>query len=186
MTDHLIGYWVIDAVEEHATEHYGKVYLRFMEDGLVQWGYAKPDKICVQSFYYRIKDGVVVTVLSPNPREERTPYLITPDGKLKLSYSYYDTLWARTTEQAFFTKMGTGGSRIQKCPGLITWHTFANRPTFISGVRRKATVCLRSLLSIPMPFGRFGNIHERDLLLVPPEGFQVHSGTRCYSQSHLQ
>ncbi len=103
-----------------------------MEDGLVQWGYAKPDKICVQSFYYRIKDGVVVTVLSPNPREERTPYLITPDGKLKLSYSYYDTLWARTTEQAFFTD----GDRWEPDPEM-------SRPDYMAYLRQPPNVYQR-------------------------------------------
>lgn len=103
MNTHLTGYWIIDSVEEFAPEYYGQIYLRFTENNLLQWGYEKPEKICVVSFNYWLEDESIVTVLPPNPRKEFTPYSITPDGKLKLMYSNYETLWAKTTEQPFFT-----------------------------------------------------------------------------------
>lgn len=103
MNNHLLGYWIIDSVEEYAPEYYGQIYLRFTDNGLLQWGYEKPRRICVVSFNYWLEDESIVTVLPPNPRKEFTPYSITPDGKLKLAYSNYETLWAKTTEQSFFT-----------------------------------------------------------------------------------
>jgi Ankyrin repeats (3 copies) len=103
LINHLIGYWIIDSVEEFAPEYYGQIYLRFTGNNLLQWGYEKPEKICVVSFNYWVEGESIVTVLPPNPRKEFTPYSITPDGQLKLTYSNYETLWARTTEQTFFT-----------------------------------------------------------------------------------
>ena len=103
MNKHLVGYWMIDSVEEHAPEYYAQVCLHFTGDGLLQWGYEKPEKICVVSFQYWVEGDFIVTVLSHNPRKEFTPYSFTPDGKLRLVYSNYETVWVRTAEQAFFT-----------------------------------------------------------------------------------
>jgi hypothetical protein len=114
-SNQLIGYWVIDSVREHAPEYYAEVCLHFTDDGLLQWGYEKPEKICVLTFQYVREADSIVTVLPPNPRKEHTPYHITHDGRLRLVYSGYETVWVRTTERAFFNS----GARWEPDPTLI-------------------------------------------------------------------
>jgi hypothetical protein len=132
LNNHLIGYWVIDSVEEYAPEYYGSVYLHFTNDNLLQWGYEKPDRICVVSFNYLLEGESIVTVLPPNPRKEFTPYSIMPDGKLKLTYGNYETIWAKTKEQAFFTSK----DRWEPDPTMI-------RPDYIASLQLPASVYQR-------------------------------------------
>ncbi len=98
----LVGYWVIDSAPENTSEAYGEIYLRFTEDGLLQWGYENQWRICVLSFDYWTDDKNIITVCPPNPRTEYTPYSFTNDEKLKIRYSNYETVWKRTDKQDFF------------------------------------------------------------------------------------
>ena len=128
VNNHLVGYWVIDTVEEGAPEYYARVHLHITGDGLLQWGYEKPDRICVVSFRYWAEGDSIVTALPPNPRKEFTPYTITSDGKLRLVYSSYETVWVRTTEQLFFSSE----ARQESDPTLI-------RPDYMASLQLPPT-----------------------------------------------
>jgi hypothetical protein len=98
----LVGYWIIESAPESSPEGAGEIYLRFTENGLLQWGYENQWRICVISYDYWIEKESIGTVCLPNPRKEFTPYSISEDGKLKLAYSNYDTVWVKTNKQEFF------------------------------------------------------------------------------------
>lgn len=100
--DNLIGYWKIDSAPENTSEAYGEIYLRFTEDGLLQWGYENQWRICVLSFNYWTDDNNIITVCPPNPRTEYTPFSIINDKKLEVRYSNYETVWEKTSKQDFF------------------------------------------------------------------------------------
>lgn len=92
----LIGYWASE------TQFNSLVYIRFTESGLLQWGYENEWRICNISHKYWSENGNIGTVCSPNPRKELTPYTITVDGILKLSYSNRETIWTKAEKQEFF------------------------------------------------------------------------------------
>lgn len=98
----LTGYWLIESAPEDSTEGSGEVYLRFTDDGLLQWGYENQWRICVISYNFRVENNKILTVCPPNPREEFSPFIFTEDGKLKLFYSNYETIWSRTDKKNFF------------------------------------------------------------------------------------
>ncbi len=100
--NNLVGCWIIDSAPENTGEVAGEVYLRFTENGLLQWGYENQWRICVISHDYWIEGESIGTICPPNPRKEFTPYSIIPDGKLRLAYSNYETIWAKTEKQEFF------------------------------------------------------------------------------------
>jgi len=179
LNSHLIGYWIIDSVEEYAPEYYGQIYLRFTDDNLLQWGYEKPDKICVLSFNYWVEDESIITVLPPNPRREFTPYLIMTDGKLKLTYRNYDTLWAKTTERAFFTSE----ARWEPDPTMI-------RPDYMSLLQQPPSVYQRQaaeyegvspqlVINTDALLESLG-VFISDVWFIPLRRFQIHSGAGRY------
>jgi hypothetical protein len=92
----LIGYWSSES------EFGSTVYIRFTEDGLLQWGYENEWRICNISHNYRIENETLATICPPNPRKEFTPYTISPDGVLKFIYTNRETIWKRAEKQAFF------------------------------------------------------------------------------------
>jgi hypothetical protein len=99
----LTGYWAYEPSQGNIAGHSSAEYLFFSENDLLQWGYENPDKICVISFNYKIDPQFIKTVMLPNPREESTPYLVTPDGQLKIWFSHYETVWVKTGKKEFFT-----------------------------------------------------------------------------------
>lgn len=98
----MVGYWIIASAPENTSEAHGEIYLRFTENGLLQWGYENQSRICVISHDYWIENQNIGTICAPNPRKEFTPFSITNDGKLTLAYSNYETIWTETGKQKFF------------------------------------------------------------------------------------
>ncbi len=68
----------------------------------MQWGYENQWRICVTSYDYWVEKESIGTICPPNPRKEITPYSISENEKLKLAYSNYETIWAKTNKQEFF------------------------------------------------------------------------------------
>jgi hypothetical protein len=98
----LVGYWAITDAPNNTPEASGNIYLRFTDNGLLQWGYENQRSNCVISFQYWIDGGNVVTIREPQPRKEYTPFSISTNGKLELQYSYYETTWVKAKKQDFF------------------------------------------------------------------------------------
>lgn len=96
--DDLVGYWSFAS----ETESNWQVYLRFTENGLLQWGYENEWLICNISHNYWIENENIGTICLPNPRKEFTPYSITADGLLKLTYTNRETVWEKAEKQGFF------------------------------------------------------------------------------------
>lgn len=125
--NNLIGYWLIESAPKDSTEGSGEVYLRFTDDGLLQWGYENQWRICVISHNYRIENNKILTICPPNPREESSSFVITEDGKLKLFYSNYETIWVKTDKKNFFD------SKEIWDPGIL----FERQEDYISLLNRK-------------------------------------------------
>ena len=98
----IVGYWLIESAPDDSSERAGEVYLHFTEDNVLQWGYENRWRICVISYNYQIECNYIQTTCPPNTRKEFSEFSFTKDGKLKLFYSNYETIWVKTHKQDFF------------------------------------------------------------------------------------
>lgn len=80
----LVGTWVSDPEDPDGMREFGRATLEFEEDGQLTYtahAHGKDQKIFLT---FRVEDGALVTNQPSSPREERTAYSISPDGKLSL------------------------------------------------------------------------------------------------------
>jgi hypothetical protein len=91
----LLGTWIINPDDERAVREYGRVSLRFTNDGrLIHTIHdsASDQKLLLS---YRVEGDTLVTNQPSAPREERTPFLLTPDGRLILSFGGVQSTYVR-------------------------------------------------------------------------------------------
>lgn len=94
----LVGYWAFAS----ETQFNSQIYIRFTENGLLQWGFENECNICVMPHNYWTENTRIGTICPPNSRKELTPFEIDADETLKLIYSNRETLWKRAEKQNFF------------------------------------------------------------------------------------
>jgi hypothetical protein len=82
-SQHLIGSWISEPEENEASE---KIRIDFFPDGKLTYTTIYPDKEQKIFLTYRVSNGVLITDQPSHPREEKTPFSFTPDGKLALVY----------------------------------------------------------------------------------------------------
>ena len=80
------GRWVTDPSDAEGIRRYGKVVLVFRPDGTVTYSILESRRERVILMTYRVEGSEILTNQPSSPREERTPYILTSDGKLVLSY----------------------------------------------------------------------------------------------------
>lgn len=80
----LIGTWVSDPKDNKPGSQMTK--LNFAEDGHLTFTIMDEEKDGIILLTYRIEGDILITDQPSNPREERTQFPITPEGKLVLKY----------------------------------------------------------------------------------------------------
>lgn len=80
----IIGKWITDPEDVDAVREYGQVTQEFMPDGRLIYTIHADSTDQVMYLTYRIEGGEIITDQLSDPREERTPFQVTEDGKLIL------------------------------------------------------------------------------------------------------
>lgn len=82
----LVGRWVIDPADSHVIEAFGQASLDFREDGSLIYSTLEGGRIQTMFLTYRVAGDELVTDQPSAPREERTQFRITQDGRLVLTF----------------------------------------------------------------------------------------------------
>jgi hypothetical protein len=91
----LIGTWVSDPEDEEGIRELGRATIEFTEDGRLIYVIHGEEKDQKMFLTYSADDGVLVTDQPSEPREERTAYSITSDGRLTLSFGGRRSVYIR-------------------------------------------------------------------------------------------
>lgn len=94
----LLGSWTTDPQDTESLRTYGRVSLEFDEDGNLQYTIHGEGKDQIMLLSYRVQNGVLTTNQPSEPREERTPFMLTLDGKLLLQYEGAQSRYIRSDE----------------------------------------------------------------------------------------
>jgi hypothetical protein len=78
----LIGTWRTDPNDQWSLREYGDVSLRFEKDGTLFYTVHLPIKAQIMRLTYRVDGNRLVTDQPSSPREERTEFFFTSDGRL--------------------------------------------------------------------------------------------------------
>ncbi len=90
-TNKMIGRWHTDPEDSNSLRDYGDVTLNFTEDGRLIYTIHGEVKDEIMLLSYRVENQTVVTDQPSKPREERTAFSLTPEGKLTLFYEGYQS-----------------------------------------------------------------------------------------------
>jgi hypothetical protein len=91
----LVGKWKAESSDRSSRERYGDTTLEFRPDGqLVYTERVGKDKE-VSLLTYRIEDSFIITDQPSAPREDRTAFELTNDGKLVLDYGGFRSCYVR-------------------------------------------------------------------------------------------
>ncbi|MFH0790480.1 MAG: hypothetical protein V2A64_02510 [Candidatus Omnitrophota bacterium] len=91
----LIGTWITDLQDIKSLEEFGRVTLKFKKDGRLDYIIHLEDKYQKILLVYKVENGVIITDQPSKPHEERTPYTITPEGKLLMFYNNKKVTYVR-------------------------------------------------------------------------------------------
>jgi hypothetical protein len=95
LSSQLIGRWVSDPSDVEALEVYGKVALVFGTDGSLRYILQGEQKDEIAILTYGLENGTLVTNQPSSRGEDRTPFRITPDGKLILKYGEIESRYVK-------------------------------------------------------------------------------------------
>jgi hypothetical protein len=85
MTDEgvqLVGSWRTDPSDASSLREYGDVSLRFEKGGKLVYTVHLPNREQIMHLTYRVDGNWLVTNQPSSPREERTEFCFTSDGRL--------------------------------------------------------------------------------------------------------
>jgi hypothetical protein len=91
----LLGGWVVDPGDEVARAHFGDVAMEFDPDGSLRYVIRGDEKDQVMLLRYRVEGDELVTNQPSAPREERTRFCFTSDGRLVLEYKDLNAHYVR-------------------------------------------------------------------------------------------
>jgi hypothetical protein len=94
----LVGTWISDPEDVEGLREFGRVTLDFQPDGQLTYTAHAEGKDQNIFLTFRIDDGILVTNQPTAPREERTAYSVTPDGKLVLWFGGQRSVYIRQEE----------------------------------------------------------------------------------------
>jgi hypothetical protein len=86
ISSQLIGRWVTDPTDKEAVNQFGLTTLVFTDNGELRYIIHAEGKDQIMLLTYRIDNSTLVTNQPSDPREERTDFSFTLDGKLVLDY----------------------------------------------------------------------------------------------------
>lgn len=89
----LLGKWVSQLSDDH--ESYEGATLEFKEGGWLDYTIHCAEKDQKIILTYRVEDNILITDQPSHPREERTTFIFTDDGKLVLVYGDQRSLYNR-------------------------------------------------------------------------------------------
>jgi hypothetical protein len=84
-TNQLVGRWITDPTDDSNARRYGSVSMQFSADGNLTYTLHTENENRVMLLTYRVDGETIVSNQPSNPRQERTRFTITPDGKLVLT-----------------------------------------------------------------------------------------------------
>lgn len=84
--NNLLGIWISDP-EGVSLDQFQRIQLEFTEDGQLFYTLVEDEGDKIMLLTYRIEGDSIITDQPSHPREERTKFSFTPDGKLILIYS---------------------------------------------------------------------------------------------------
>ena len=79
-----IGAWRIDPSDRWSLREYGNVSLQFENNGKLTYTIELPKKKQIMLLTYRVDGNWLVTDQPSHPKEERTEFYFTDDGRLAL------------------------------------------------------------------------------------------------------
>jgi hypothetical protein len=82
----LLGLWRTAPEDTDGTREYGEVTMSFTEDGFLVYSIHSGSVDQEILLRYRTEGGILITDQPSAPREERTTYEITQDGRLELQH----------------------------------------------------------------------------------------------------
>jgi hypothetical protein len=91
----LIGKWRSDADDPEGIGEFGEVSLEFSPNGGLTYTIHVDEKRQIILLTYRVEGDVLITDQPPHPKEERTKFKITADGKLVLLHENRPSAYVR-------------------------------------------------------------------------------------------
>jgi hypothetical protein len=96
MTDNaLLGTWVTDPTDEVTRERFGHLVMCFEADGSLTYTIRTEERDRIMLLRYRVERDVVITDQPSAPREERTQFGFTSEGRLVLNYRGFTAYFVR-------------------------------------------------------------------------------------------
>ena len=96
MSEHaLYGRWMTDPEDEVSLRESGQTSLVFEPDGKLTYIMHGANKDQIMNLIYRVEGQIIVTNQPSAPREERTTFRITPQGKLILEFGGVQSQYVR-------------------------------------------------------------------------------------------
>src|SRR5262245_12438977 len=86
MDTRLLGGWIVDPDDTQALAEFGRVELEFTADCRLVYTIDEGNRRQKIFLTYQAENGVIMTNQPSSPREERTAYTITAEGRLVLDY----------------------------------------------------------------------------------------------------
>lgn len=91
----LIGKWRAESSDRGSRERYGDTTLEFRPDGKLVYTENIDNEKEISLLTYRVEDGFIVTDQPSAPRQERTAFELTSEGKLILDYGGFISCYVR-------------------------------------------------------------------------------------------
>jgi hypothetical protein len=82
----LVGNWVVDETDGPAIAALGNVHLAFESDGRLTYTVREGTKKQIINLRYTVEGTTIITDQPSDPRIERTPFSISADGLLTLTF----------------------------------------------------------------------------------------------------
>lgn len=82
----ILGVWIVDKADARAIAELGDVLLQFHEDGRLTYTIRRDRASQIINMIYMICHDTIITNQPSAPREERTSYVLSPDGSLTLDF----------------------------------------------------------------------------------------------------
>jgi hypothetical protein len=95
----LIGRWVSDPDDASGIAEFGRTTLEFRPSGQLAYTIHAEDRDQIMFLTYRVVGEYLVTDQSSAPREDRTKFSVSTDGKLQLNYGSGAARYVRIPEQ---------------------------------------------------------------------------------------
>lgn len=91
----LVGRWVVDPDDDAARARFGDVVMEFDDGGALTYVIRGDAKDQVMMLRYRVEGDELITNQPSAPREDRTRFGFSPDGRLVLQHEGFSARYVR-------------------------------------------------------------------------------------------